>query len=107
MIRSSTFLALSFSLNILGAVIVGGSKSLWGTMFGTLIIFGLQSVFLINVKFFQENPGFMGIVSGILLIVVVMFYPGGLAQLFTEIKTKIAVAKYKRRVKKYGRNCKR
>ena len=42
------------------------------------------------------------IVSGILIIVVVMFYPGGLAQLAVEIKGKIKTWIQKRRAKKYG-----
>ena len=96
------FLNLSMSLNILGAVIVGGSKSLWGTIFGALVIFGIQNIFLINIPFFAENKEFMSIVSGILIIVVVMFYPGGLAQLAIEVKGKIKAAISKRREKKYG-----
>lgn len=96
------FLSLSFSLNILGAVIVGGSKSLLGTTFGALIVFGLQSIFLINVPFFQKNPQYMGIFTGILLIVVVMFYPGGLTQLFYQIKLKIQSLIKDWKVKKYG-----
>ena len=99
---ASQFLSLTMSLNILGAVIVGGSRSLWGTSIGVLLIFGIQSIFLINIPFFQEHPEFMGLVSGVLLIIVVMFYPGGLAQLFYEIKAKINKAIAKRRAKKYG-----
>lgn len=101
---SSTFLSLSFSLNILGAVIVGGSKSLLGTTFGALVIFGLQSIFFINIPFFQKNPEFMGILTGVLLVVIVMFYPGGLSQLYLEIKGKIRKKKEQRRIKKYGIN---
>ena len=99
---SSTFLALSMSLNILGAVIVGGSKSLWGTSLGVVLIFGLQSILFVNIPFFQEHPEFMNIVSGLLIVVVVMFYPGGLSQLFLELKTKINAFIAKRKVKKYG-----
>ena len=101
---SSTFLALSMSLNILGAVIVGGSKSLWGTSIGVVVIFGLQTIFFVNIPFFQEHPEFMGLVSGILLVLVVMFYPGGLYQLYYEVKAKIRQFIQKLKVKKYGAN---
>ena len=101
---SSTFLALSMSLNILGAVIVGGSKSLWGTSIGVVVIFGLQTIFFVNIPFFQEHPEFMGLVSGILLVLVVMFYPGGLAQLLGELKVKIKVLRKKMREAKYGKD---
>jgi branched-chain amino acid transport system permease protein len=90
------------SLNILGAVIVGGARSLWGTSVGVLLIFGIQSIFLINVPFFVEHPEFMGFASGILLVLVVMFYPGGLYQLFYELKGKIKKLRAKRRAEKYG-----
>ena len=103
-VTSSTFLALSMSLNILGAVIVGGSKSLWGTSIGVVLIYGLQTIFLSSIQFFQDNPEFMGLVSGILLVVVVMFYPGGLYQLFYELKNKIKSLILKAKVKKYGAN---
>lgn len=99
---SSTFLSLTMSLNILGAVVVGGARSLWGTSIGVLLIFGIQSIFLINVPFFVEHPEFMGFVSGILLVLVVMFYPGGLYQLFYEAKGKVKKVRAKRRAEKYG-----
>ena len=99
---SSTFLSLTMSLNILGAVIVGGARSLWGTSVGVLLIFGIQSIFLINVPFFVEHPEYMGFASGILLVVVVMFYPGGLYQLFHELRGKTKQLRAKRRAEKYG-----
>ena len=101
---SSTFLALAMSLNILGAVIVGGSKSLWGTSIGVVLIYGLQTIFFANIPFFQDHPEYMGLVSGILLVIVVMFYPGGLYQLFYELKNKIKTLIFKAKVKKYGAN---
>lgn len=95
-------IALAFSLNILGAVIVGGSKSLWGTLFGTVIVFGVYNLFLQYIDFFMKNSTLVGIVTGVLLVIIVMFYPGGLTQLFYEIKNKIKKIRMKRRVKKYG-----
>ena len=78
---TSTMLTLTTSLNILGAVIIGGSKSLWGTTFGVFIIYGIQSMFLSKIDFFQENPAFITMITGALIIVVVMFFPGGFAQI--------------------------
>ena len=78
---TSTLLTLTTSLNILGAVIIGGSKSLWGTTFGVFIIYGLQAMFLSKIPFFVENPAFIILVTGILIILVVMFFPGGFAQI--------------------------
>ena len=83
---TSTLLTLTTSLNILGAVIIGGAKSLWGTSFGVLIIYGIQSMFLSKIDFFQKNPAFITMLTGVLIIVVVMFFPGGFAQIAMNIK---------------------
>lgn len=82
---TSTVLTLTTSLNILGAVIIGGSKSLWGTTFGVFIIYGIQSMFLSRIPFFVENPAFITMVTGVLIIVVVMFFPGGFAQIVSQL----------------------
>ena len=86
---TSTVLTLTTSLNILGAVIIGGSKSLWGTSFGVFIIYGVQSMFLSKIAFFQENPAFITMVTGVLIVLVVMFFPGGFAQIAAQAKAKI------------------
>jgi len=83
---TSTLLTLTTSLNILGAVIIGGAKSLWGTSFGVLIIYGIQSMFLSKIEFFQKNPAFITMLTGVLIILVVMFFPGGFAQIAMSIK---------------------
>lgn len=83
---TSTLLTLTTSLNILGAVIIGGAKSLWGTSFGVLIIYGIQSMFLSKIEFFQKNPAFITMITGVLIIVVVMFFPGGFAQIAVQVK---------------------
>lgn len=81
--------ALITSLNILAAVIIGGYKSIWGAIFGAFVMYGMRSTVLQNIDFFVENPEFLDIVTGVLVILVVMFFPGGLAQLLLEAKTKI------------------
>lgn len=100
---SSTLFTLSTSLNILGAVIIGGTKSIWGTIGGTFIIYGIDKMFLQDIAFFRENPTLITLFCGILVVVVVMFYPGGLVQLVTEIRLKITQAKRKRKEARYGK----
>lgn len=86
---SDTLFALSTSLNILGAVIIGGTKSIWGTIGGTFIIYGIDKMFLQDIEFFRANPTLITLFCGILVILVVMFFPGGLVQLLYELKLKI------------------
>lgn len=98
------FYALITSLNILAAVIIGGYKSIWGALFGTFVMYGMQTVVFNNIPFLAENPVIITFVSGILVIVVVMFYPGGLAQLFLELRGKAKTLRTKIREARYGKD---
>lgn len=98
---TSTLLTLSTSLNILGAVIIGGAKSLWGTTFGAFIIYGLQSMFLSKIRFFVDNPAFITMITGLLIIVVVMFFPGGFAQMLASLRAWLRKKRIERRTRDY------
>lgn len=103
---TSTLLSMATSLNILGAVVIGGAKSLWGTTFGVFIIYGLQSTLLSKIPFFVENPAFITMITGLLIILIVMFYPGGIAQMVGNLVQKRRTAKFvtkvERRMDSYG-----
>ena len=101
---ASGFYALITSLNILAAVIIGGFRSIWGAVFGTFIMYGLQTMLLNRIPFLQENPVIITFVSGILVVLVVMFYPGGVAQLVQEVRGKIRKKRLARREAKYGKD---
>ena len=98
---TSTLLTLSTSLNILGAVIIGGAKSLWGTTFGAFIIYGLQSMCLSKIRFFVDNPAFITMITGLLIIVVVMFFPGGFAQMLASLRAWLRKKRIERRIRDY------
>ncbi len=91
-------IGLAFALNILAAVIVGGMRSIWGIILGSFIIFGL------DLAVFQRfNIGNYGIIlNGVLITIVVMFYPNGLIQVFTDLKKLFIKYKNKFKEKKYG-----
>ena len=101
---ASGFYALITSLNILAAVIIGGYRSIWGAVFGTFIMYGLQTMLLNRIPFLQENPVIITFVSGILVVLVVMFYPGGVAQLVQEVRMKLRKRRMARREEKYGKD---
>ena len=105
---TSTLLSMATSLNILGAVVIGGAKSLWGTTFGVFIIYGLQSTLLSKIPFFVENPAFITMITGLLIILIVMFFPGGIAQMMGNLMQKRKTAKFaantQRRMDGYGQN---
>jgi branched-chain amino acid transport system ATP-binding protein len=76
---------IMFSLNVLAACLVGGSKSIWGVLFGSLIIFGLTPLFFQDFLFLRNNSWVMSVISGSLIILVVMFYKGGVAQFVNNV----------------------
>lgn len=91
-------IGLTFALNILAAVVIGGTKSIWGIILGVFVIFGLDLA-----VFSQLNLGTYSIIlNGVLIIVVIMFYPGGLIQLFGDIKKLILKLIRKVKVLRYG-----
>lgn len=102
--NASGYYALITSLNILAAVIIGGFKSIWGAVFGSFVMYGMQTAILQDIPFFAENPEFITFISGALVIVVVMFFPGGIAQLLTELKAKIKKLSKKIKEGIYGKD---
>ena len=98
------YYALITSLNILAAVIIGGFKSVWGAVFGTFIMYGVNLVVFSQIPFLAKNPLLITLISGVLVIVIVMFFPGGLAQLLLEAKGKINKLKQRIKEDKYGKD---
>jgi branched-chain amino acid transport system permease protein len=76
---------LGLSLNILAAIVIGGSKSIWGVGLGTFFIFAFDDIVLKNIPFFIKYGNATFIINGVLIILVVMFYPGGIIKLFSDI----------------------
>lgn len=98
------YYALITSLNILAAVIIGGYKSVWGAVFGAFVMYGIKLVIFNQIPFLAKNPLIITLASGILVIVIVMFFPGGLAQLLLEAKVKIKSRMRKIKEDKYGKD---
>ena len=93
---------IMFSLNILAAVLIGGSRNLVGTFLGSFIVFGITPIFLQDITFFRENPWVINVTIGVIIIAVVMFYPGGLVQLTGNIKSFFKTRIADRRLYTYG-----
>ena len=74
---------MMLSLQILGAVVIGGLRSIYGTVFGAFIIFAVPDMVL---KPLVGNiDGLPYVFTGVLIILVVMFYPAGLKGLGDDI----------------------
>jgi branched-chain amino acid transport system permease protein len=84
---------LLFSLNILAVIIIGGVRSIPGTILGSFIVFGVPDLILKNLPVVGKIDGLAYIFNGVLIIVVILLYPAGLIQLWTNVKIKFAKRK--------------
>ncbi len=95
---------IDLSLNILAAVIIGGMKNIWGLLIGVFIVFGLKDLVFTHIPFFETYPNAHLIVTGVLIILVVMFYPGGVMKVFNDLKGLIAKLYRKATIRKGKEN---
>ncbi|GHV69790.1 branched-chain amino acid ABC transporter permease [Spirochaetia bacterium] len=95
---------IMFSLNILAACLVGGAKSIWGILIGALIIFGLTPLFFQDIQLLRNNSWVMSVISGVLIILVVMFFKGGLIQLFVNLFANVKAWQIRKREYRFGKD---
>lgn len=91
---------LGTSLLILAVVVIGGMKSIMGMLLGAFIIIGIPAFYLREISWLA---GFDDILTGLLLVLVVIFYPYGAAQIYYDLKKlyyKLKAKIKKRMVKK-------
>jgi len=77
------------SLFIFAAVVIGGARSVSGTILGAFIVFAVPSLFLANLPVIGDVHGLGFVFTGVLIIVVVMFSPAGLIYLWWGLWYKI------------------
>lgn len=75
--------SLKLSLDFLAMIIIGGLRSIYGTVLGAFIIFAVPDLFLKQIPFFNQLSY---VLNGVLIILVIMFYPNGLIHLGHDIK---------------------
>lgn len=88
---------LMLTLLVLAMVVVGGMKSIFGSFFGVFIIYGVPKLWLED--WFSNIDGVAYIFSGVLIIVVVMFYPYGMIHVLQDIKKIYFKLKFRRQKK--------
>jgi branched-chain amino acid transport system permease protein len=75
--------SLKLSLDFLAMIIIGGLRSIYGTVLGAFIIFAVPDLFLKQIPYFNQLSYMF---NGILIILVIMFYPNGIVNLRHDIK---------------------
>lgn len=74
--------SLSLSLDFLAIIVIGGFRSIRGTLVGAFIIYGLNEILLKQIPIFESlSP----VVNGVLIILFILYYPNGIAQLKYDI----------------------
>lgn len=74
---------LKLSLDFLAMIVIGGLRSIYGTVLGAFIVFAVPDMFLKQIPFLSQLSYTL---NGVLIIVVIMFYPNGLIHIFRNFK---------------------
>ena len=77
---------LGMSLNILAVVVIGGMRSIYGTVLGAFVVYAIPDLILKRLPVIGSIDGVPYIFNGILIILVIMFYPQGLVNLLSDLK---------------------
>ena len=75
--------SLKLSLDFLAMIIIGGLRSIYGTVLGAFIVFAVPDLFLKQIPFFDQ---WSYVFNGVLIILVIMFYPHGLIYIGHDVK---------------------
>lgn len=76
---------ITLSLNLLAMVVIGGLASIGGSIIGGAFI-ALVPEYIKDIGFLAEIKSFSTIFTGFAMIMVIMFFPQGIARIGTQIK---------------------
>lgn len=74
---------LKLSLDFLAMIVIGGVRSIYGTVLGAFIVFAVPDLFLKQIPYFSQLSYTL---NGVLIILVIMFYPNGIIMIFKDIR---------------------
>lgn len=84
-----TVWTLNLSLDFLAMIVIGGFRSIYGTLIGSFFVYGLSELVLKQLPI----PGIDSIIpvlKGVLMIIFVLYFPGGLIGIKDQIMAKKA-----------------
>lgn len=70
--------SLNLSLDILAIIVIGGFRSIRGTLVGAFIMYGIIEIFLKPIPIFATMSP---VIKGVLIILFILYYPNGIANL--------------------------
>lgn len=84
-----TVWTLSLSLDFLAMIVIGGFRSIYGTLIGAFLVYGLGEIVLKSLPI----PGLeymIPVIKGILMIIFVIYFPGGMVGIKDKLMHKFA-----------------
>lgn len=75
--------SLKLSLDFLAMIVIGGLRSIYGTVLGAFIVFAVPDLLLKQIPFLNQLSY---VFNGLLIILVIMFYPHGLIYIGHDVK---------------------
>lgn len=84
---------LNLSLDFLAIIVIGGFRSIYGTLIGSFIIFALTEILLKPIPWLSNIAP---LIKGIIMILFVMYYPAGIVGVrhsFSKLKNKLLAKK--------------
>lgn len=86
---------LLLSLQILAVIVIGGLRTITGPIVGSIIVFGVPELILKQLPVIGSIDGLAYVFTGVLIIIVILFYPHGLVYIGKDIKNYINKKKVK------------
>jgi len=77
---------IMLSLNLVAIIIIGGLRSIYGTVIGAFVVFGMSDLVLKRLPIIGDMTGVPYVVTGILIVVMILFYPSGIRHIPQDIK---------------------
>ena len=76
----------TLSLMLVAAVVIGGPRSIAGTIVGAIVVFGVPDLILPNLPIIGGINGMPFVFTGVLIIIIVLYYPFGLVYIWQDAK---------------------
>lgn len=89
-----TVWSLNLSLDFLAMIVLGGFRSIYGTLIGSFVVYGLSELVLKHLPI-SGIEALIPAIKGVLMIVFVLYFPGGLVGLKDRILAKFSKKKEK------------
>lgn len=84
---------LMLSLQILAVIVIGGMQTITGPILGAFIVFGVPELILKELPVIGNVDGLAYVFTGVLIVVVTMFYPNGMIRLGDVFKERFKKGK--------------